>query len=90
MAGTTTLELATSAVTVRFYNNLQDRGDCQTTRKSYKTRVFVGWLVGWKQSDPKQPHIHFPEPRFSGAIRKSSPQREMCEVCTNPELNRGE
>ena len=22
---------------VRFYNNLQDRGDCQTTRESYKT-----------------------------------------------------
>ena len=22
---------------VRFYNNLQDRGDCQTTRKSHKT-----------------------------------------------------
>jgi hypothetical protein len=28
---------------VRFYNNLQDRGDCQTTRKSHKTSHFVGW-----------------------------------------------
>ena len=36
------------ASVVRFYNNLQNRGDCQTTRKSYKTYVFVGWTVGWK------------------------------------------
>src|SRR5271170_3355272 len=53
MAGTTRLELATSAVTgsvARFYNNLQDRGDCQTTRKSYKTSHIVGWVVGRKQS----------------------------------------
>src|SRR5580704_751836 len=35
---------------VRFYNNLQDRGDCQTTRKSYKTSHIVGWVVGWKKS----------------------------------------
>jgi hypothetical protein len=35
---------------VRFYNNLQERGDCQTTRKSYKTEVLVGWVVGWKKS----------------------------------------
>jgi hypothetical protein len=34
---------------VRFYNNLQDRGDCQTTRKSHKTSHFVGWAVGWKK-----------------------------------------
>jgi hypothetical protein len=33
---------------VRFYNNIQDRGDCQTPRKSYKTSHFVGWVVGWK------------------------------------------
>jgi len=32
---------------VRFYNNLQDRGDCQSTRKSHKTSHFVGWVVGW-------------------------------------------
>jgi hypothetical protein len=38
---------------VRFYNNLQDRGDCQTMRKSYKTSHVVGWVVGWKEStDP--------------------------------------
>src|SRR5258708_24190676 len=36
MAGTTRLELATSAVTDRFYNNLQDRGDCQGPPKSFK------------------------------------------------------
>ena len=34
-------------------NNLQDRGDCQTSRKLYKTSHSVGWSVGWKigQSD---------------------------------------
>src|ERR1700687_5284371 len=49
MAGTTRLELATSAVTGSvdwFYNNLQGRGDCQTTRKSYKTTRIAGWIVG--------------------------------------------
>src|SRR4029077_16797621 len=41
-----------------FYNNLQDRGDCQTTRKSCKTSHFVGWVVGWKKStDSVQPHL---------------------------------
>jgi hypothetical protein len=52
MAGTTRLELATSAVTeiLRFYNNIQDRGDCQTPRKSYKTSHSVGWVVGWKSA----------------------------------------
>ena len=35
-----------------FYNNLQDRGDCQNTRKSYKTSHFVGWVVGWKIVPP--------------------------------------
>jgi len=23
--------------------------DCQSSRKSYKTYVFVGWVVGWKK-----------------------------------------
>src|SRR5271155_4378496 len=31
---------------IRFYNNLQDRGDCHTPRKSYKTTQIVGWIVG--------------------------------------------
>jgi hypothetical protein len=35
MAGTTRLELATSAVT-------------ETTRKPHKTTRIVGWVVGWK------------------------------------------
>ena len=43
---------------VRFYNNLQDRGDCQTTRKSYKTPHIVGWVVGWKKStDCRAAHL---------------------------------
>ena len=32
--------------TIWFYNNLQDRGDCQSSRKSYKTSETVGWVVG--------------------------------------------
>ena len=36
--------------TIRFYNNLQDRGDCQSTRKSHKTYQTVGWVVGWKKA----------------------------------------
>jgi hypothetical protein len=35
---------------VRFYKNIQDRGDCQTPRKSYKTPHSVGWIVGWKKA----------------------------------------
>ena len=34
----------------RFYNNLEDRGDCQNTRKSYKTSLYVGWSVGWQKA----------------------------------------
>jgi hypothetical protein len=34
----------------RFYNSLQERGDCQTPSKSYKTTRIVGWVVGWKGS----------------------------------------
>jgi hypothetical protein len=35
-----------SSSTIWFYHNLQDRGDCQNTRKSYKTSQIVGWVVG--------------------------------------------
>jgi hypothetical protein len=51
---------------VRFYNNLQDRADCQTTRKSYKTEALVGWVVGWKEfTNSEQSHIHFPSGNYS-------------------------
>ena len=30
-----------------FFNDLQHRGDCQSTRKSCKTGEVVGWTVGW-------------------------------------------
>ena len=33
----------------RFYNNLQERGDCQTTRKPHKTIRIVGWVVVGKE-----------------------------------------
>jgi len=42
---------------VRFYN-LQDRGDCQTTRKSYKAEILVGWVVGWKKSTNSETTPH--------------------------------
>ena len=36
----------TRRTAVRFYNNIQDRGDCQTPRKSYKTSHFGGLGCG--------------------------------------------
>src|SRR6267143_1554990 len=49
---------------VRFCN-LQDRGDCQTTRKSYKTEALVGWVVGWKESTNSETTPHsFPRTSF--------------------------
>jgi len=52
MVGPCGLEPQTSTVSIahRFYNNLEDRGDCQSTRKSYKTSHSVAWGVGWKKS----------------------------------------
>jgi hypothetical protein len=50
---------------VRIYNNLQDRGDCQTTGKPYKTEVLVGWVVGWKKSTNSETTPHsFPRISF--------------------------
>jgi hypothetical protein len=42
--------LPCQSVMIRLYNNSQDRGDCQNTRKSYKTALTVGWSVDWKNS----------------------------------------
>src|SRR5208283_5390199 len=42
---------------VRSYNNIQDRGDCQTPRKSYKTSEFVGWVVGWESTGVALPYV---------------------------------
>ena len=46
------------------------------------------FLGNWEHRPRAESHIPR-TPCFSGAICKSSHQREMCEVCTNPELNRG-
>jgi hypothetical protein len=48
MVGPCGLEPQTSTVSIahRFYNNLEDRGDCQSTRRSHKTSYTVGWSVG--------------------------------------------
>jgi hypothetical protein len=55
--------------TIRFYNNLQNRGDCQNTRKSYKTSYVVGWIVGWKSHEfCGNPHFRFSETRSSVRI----------------------
>ena len=35
---------------VGFTTTYKTRGDCQTTRKSYKTSHSVGWVVGWKKA----------------------------------------
>src|SRR5260370_34575973 len=42
---------------VRFYNNLQDRGDCQNTRKSYKASQSVGWVMGYRSSNTLSKHL---------------------------------
>src|SRR5882762_9807824 len=40
----------------RYYNNLQDRGDCQSTRKSYKTYfLWVGLWFGNPRTELRQP-----------------------------------
>lgn len=50
---------------IKFYNDLQTRGDCQTTRKSHKTSNAVGWVVGWPS-----PHLKT-VPSLLGAHRVS-------------------
>ena len=59
MVGTRRLELLTSTVSIqpviRFYNDLQIRGGCLSTRKSYKTSHFVGWVVGWRDLAEQTP-----------------------------------
>ena len=37
------------ASAVRFYKNLQQRGDCQAPRKPHKTSYAVGWIVGYSE-----------------------------------------
>jgi hypothetical protein len=44
--------LPCQSIVPRFYNDLQDRGDCQSTRKSYKTYfLWVGLWVGNPRMD---------------------------------------
>jgi hypothetical protein len=43
----------------RFYNDLQTRGDCQNTRKPYKSSYIVGWVVGGN-SIPEGHPAHLP------------------------------
>jgi hypothetical protein len=55
-------------IVVRFYNNPQDHGDCQITRKSCKKWVFVGWVLGWQKSTTSEAFPrHFPEPQCAVA-----------------------
>ena len=64
MVGTRRLELLTSTVSsvIRFYNDLQVRGGCLSTRKSYKTSHFVGWIVGWECWLVPSPPLPFGQP----------------------------
>jgi len=67
MVGTRRLELLTSTVSIiRFYNDLQVRGDCLSTRKSCKTSHFVGWVVGWKVQLYIEPVSHQAKDLFTG------------------------
>jgi hypothetical protein len=65
---------------VRLYNNLQDRGDCQTTRKSYKTSHIVGWVVGWKKftHHAATPHVRFPRTPFLDREDRTVARRNLC------------
>jgi hypothetical protein len=53
-----------------------NRGDCQTTRKSYKTEALVGWVVGWKESTNSETTTHS-FPRTSFWIVSEWPIREL-------------
>jgi hypothetical protein len=44
--GWATRPLPCQSSVIRFYNDLQLRGGCLSTRKSCKTSLFVGWIVG--------------------------------------------
>src|ERR1700739_3130611 len=56
-----------------YYNNLQDRGDCQNTRKLYKTPHVVGWIVGWKESmNSAQSTFSFPRNSFSRKVHSEA------------------
>ena len=66
MAGTTRLELATSAVTAL-------RGECPTRRKSYKTTRMVGWVAGWKIVSPASGTPH----RKSISVSSCTPQVDL-------------
>ena len=66
MVGPWGLEPQTSTVSIsivhRFYNDLQDRGDCQSARKSNKT-----WVGLWVQNNKMTgSSIHM---RFFAALR---------------------
>ena len=39
-----------SVVWLGFTTTYKTGGDCQTTRKSYKTSHSVSWVVGWKKA----------------------------------------
>ncbi len=54
-----------------FTTSYKTRGDCQTTRKSYKTSHSVGWAVGWKKAVFLNKRV-------------ASPSRGNCFDRTNP------
>ncbi len=52
----------------RFYNNIQQRGDCQTTRKPHKTTRIVGWVVGWKIVSLASGMVQYNETRLDASF----------------------
>src|ERR1700676_3420020 len=55
-AGSNRRPLPCQSGSIRFSNDLTDRGHCQNTRKSYKIHQAVGWVVGWKTPVRYGPH----------------------------------
>jgi len=64
-----------SLASLGFTTTYKTRGDCQTTRKSYKTSHSVGWVVGWVVGWKKAVFLN---------KRVASPSRGNCFDRTNP------
>jgi len=59
--GTRTRGLCRDSSRDRLYNHLQERRDCQNTRKTYKTPRIVGWRFAFpcSQEDQCFPNLDF-------------------------------
>ena len=82
MVGPWGLEPQTSTVSSkdRYYNNLQDRGDCQSTRKSYKT--YFLWVGLWVEIFMAEAPIYTSLPRNLplGQSFQASPRQPLSSI----------